>query len=322
MTTQPPQPKTPEYGRFRYPRVFIGKEARRFLQYLIVRGLLAMASLMPIRFAQKLGGLLGSVLFPLSRRERGICLYNLGLAFPELNGKARKKLARKAFQHLGTTLFEVLLAPRFRTQASRWIRVEGEDVIKEAHAMGRGVVLVTGHMGNWELFSAVFETLKIPAQAMVRGIVNERIGELLMKHRLSPFLKPLIRGSSGAPRQLLSCLRSGEVLIVAIDQDIETQGVFVDFFGIPAHTPRVASALALRQKTPLVTGFGQRMPDGTHVFKFERIPVTKEIQEHPDAMHELTQLLTNKIEAQIRCVPEQWGWNHRRWKRRPLKTQK
>jgi len=307
----------PEYGSFRYPRVVVSKALRRYVQFLIVRSLLALASFLPVRLAQKLGWLLGTLVYPFSKRERGICLYQLELAFPDMSDGERKSLTRRCFQHLGVTLFEVLLVPRIRRNAKKWIRIEGEDVLREAYSEGRGVLLVTGHIGNWELFSAVFQELEIPAQAMVRDIVNKRVSNLLLKHRASPFLKPLVRGSKESPRQLLSCLREGQVLIVAIDQDIESEGVYVDFFGIEAHTPRVAAVLANRLKTPLVTGFDHRKPDGTHVFRFEKVDLSIDQIEHPDHLRNITQILTTKIEEHVRKFPEQWSWNHRRWKRRP-----
>ena len=91
----------------------------------------------------------------------------------------------------------------------------------------------------------------------------------------------------------------------------------MNFFGIPAHTPRIAAALALRHGVPVVTGFDRRLPDGTHVLRFEAIPTPGSLPKDDESIRRLTQVSTDAIEAHIRANPEQWSWNHRRWKRRP-----
>ncbi|MCH7476626.1 MAG: lysophospholipid acyltransferase family protein [SAR324 cluster bacterium] len=318
--TTPPlgsEPIDPEYGRFRVWR-FKGLPAvRHAVQYAVLWPILASANLLPIRVLQHLGSGLGFLLYYLARRDRRISLYQLALVFPELEPAQRKRLARRSFQSMGITLLEALAIHRIRRQTARWLRIEGEAELREAYAKGRGVVLITCHVANWEMLTVAFPHLKIRAQAMGARIANPWVNDLVIRYRQSEYVKAFQRGSAGSPRQLLQCLRNGEALFLVIDHDIPTNGVFVNFFGIPAHTPRVAAALALRHGVPVVTGFDRRLPDGTHLLRFEPIPTPDSPPKDDGAIRQLTQVYTDAIEAHIRANPEQWTWNHRRWKRRP-----
>lgn len=309
--------KNPDYRKFPYPKIIISRPIRRVIQYWLVKGLLALTYTLSVPMAQRLGRRLGLLLFPYLNRERRICLYQLEMIYPELEPAEREQLARSCFQHMGMTLFEVLAIPRIRRQVGRWLMLEGEEELRGAYGEGRGVILVTGHTGNWELLSLVFDGLEIPARAVVATNVNTRLNEMMIRRRRSSFLQTVERGSKESPRQLLKCLRAGDVLVVALDQDTSAPGVFVDFMGIPANTPRVAAALALKQGVPIVTGFGMRREDGSHLFRFRRITPPAGLAEGKEGTIQLTQLLSNAIEEHIRENPAQWSWTHRRWKRRP-----
>ena len=189
---------------------------------------------------------------------------------------------------MGITLLEALAIHRIRRQTERWLRIEGEAELREAYAKGRGVVLIACHVANWEMLTVAFPHLKIRAQAMGARVANPWVNELVHRIRQSEYVKALERGSSSSPRQLLQCLKNGELLILVIDQDLASQGVFVNFFGIPAHTPRVAAALALRHGVPAVTGFDRRLPDGTHVLRFEAIPTPGSLPKDDESIRRLT----------------------------------
>jgi KDO2-lipid IV(A) lauroyltransferase len=309
--------ETPEYSHFARLKFKPFQALRRELQYWVVWAFFVVATRLPVAASQRIGRWLGSLLFPLVRRDRAICEYQLELVFPELDAKARRELAVRSFRNLGMTLMETLAIPRIRREAERWVQLEGVESIRAAYEEGRGVILITGHMANWELLAVAFEQMKIPAQAVARSIVNPRLNELVTRHRQSDYLQVVQRGSRQSPRQLLTCLKQGQVLLVVIDHDTNVSGVFVDFFGRPANTPRVAAGLALRMGVPVVSAFGRRREDGSHLFHFQRIRVPKGLGDDTDGIRRLTQLFSDAMESHIRECPEQWTWNHRRWKRRP-----
>lgn len=290
---------------------------RHAFQYLLFLKFTFIARIIPVHASQFLGRLTGYALFYLVKKERNICLYQLGVAFPEMEEAERWQVTKSAYAQMGMTLWELLAIPRIRREADRWVKWEGEEALRAAYEEKRGVVAVTAHTGNWELFTVLFGMVEIPAQAVVRSLYNSLINNVLVANRESPFMKMIQRGSKASPRQLLTCLKNGDVLVLALDQDTRTQSVFVDFFGVPAATPRVAASLALKGGVPIVTALDRRLADGSHVFSFERIEVPKDFC--PCAAHEieLTQMLTHAIEKHIRAFPDQWAWNHRRWKKRP-----
>ncbi len=315
------QPPIPDYRKLGYHHSARLQPLRHRLAYLVVRGLLVLVALLPVRALQALGRGFGSVFYAFSGKFRELCETQLGMAMPELSAAERRRIGRECLRQQGMTLMETLALPRLRRDAERWVSSEGQEALVEAAGEGKGVLLVTAHTGNWELLPLVLWRLDIKGAAMVRPLNNPRLNRLALALREHEHLEVILRGSDASPRQMLAALKRERALIMAIDVDIETQGVFVDFFGIPAHTPRAPASLALKLGTPVVTYFDRRLADGTHRIRFERVPVTREMRDSADPVLELTRDLVARMEAHIRQYPEQWSWNHRRWKRRPPEEQ-
>jgi KDO2-lipid IV(A) lauroyltransferase len=255
--------------------------------------------------------------FALSRRQRSLSLVQLRMAFPDWEEEARRRVARACLVHQGMTLMETLALPRLRAEGARWLTLENEQALADAHKQGRGVILVTAHAGNWEMLPIALERLRIKGMAVASKLNNERLNRLVGDLRRFDWLDVAERGSQTSPRQLLGSLKRGEALIMVNDVDIEAQGVWVDFFGIPANTPRAPASLALKLGTPVLTYFDERLADGTHRIRFERVPVDDALRNAPDPVAALTLALSRRTESHVRAHPEQWVWNHRRWKRRP-----
>ncbi|MCH8077516.1 MAG: hypothetical protein IIC64_17055 [SAR324 cluster bacterium] len=307
----------PDYDRFGHRHSARLRPLRHWVVYLLVRVLLAATGPLSIGMLQRIGRGLGSVMHLFSTKFRRLCLVQLEMAMPELSPRERKRIGRDVLRHQGMTLMETLALARFRREGGRWVRAEGEDALTGAHAEGRGVLLVTAHTGNWELLPIVLARHGIKALAMVTAMTNPHLRKLAESVRDFEHLEIAERGDPASPRQMLRALRRGDGLIMANDVDIDTHGVFVDFFGIAANTPRASASLALKLKAPLVTYFDRRLPDGTHCIRFERVPVTPEMLAAEDPVQALTQEVTRRMERHIREWPEQWVWNHRRWRRRP-----
>ncbi len=315
----PHRPTLPDYKAFSIHHPAFLKPLRQALAYLLARALLALANRLSVPRLQWLGRTLGQVVYSVSKRERRLCDVQLALALPELDATARRRLGRACLQHQGMTLMETLAMPRLRREGAHWLSLEGDQALAALHAAGRGAILVTAHVANWELLLIALERLRIHGLAVLSTLTNPRINKLIGGIRRFEYMDVAERGSQSSPRQLLTSLKRGEVLILANDVDIDAQGVFVDFFGIPAHTPRGAASLALKLGSPLMTYFDARQPDGTHLLRFREVPVTEAIRAAPDPVQALTQAISDQTEAHIRAHPEQWAWNHPRWKRRPAR---
>jgi KDO2-lipid IV(A) lauroyltransferase len=288
---------------------------RRLLRAHLIAGatrvLVALFRLLPWGAAQALGRGLGRVAWRLSRRDRRRALEHLVLAFPELPASEHERLARACFRHLGTNAGEVLwLMSRDCAAVARHVDVEGLDRVRALREQGQGIMFVTGHCGNWELLAAAANCSGLRITVAVRGLDEPPLQGLIAGLRTRFGTRMVERGEPGAARELLRGLREG-ALGLLIDQDTRVEGVWVPFFGRPAHTPVGAARLALRRNTAVVPAFIERREDGSHRAWFD-VPLTI-----PEDEVEATAVMTRAIEEQVRRRPEQWVWMHRRWRTQP-----
>jgi KDO2-lipid IV(A) lauroyltransferase len=254
------------------------------------------------RLLLQLGAALGVLAYLLGIR-RSVALDNLARAFPDRSDADRRRLARAAFAQLGRSLAEIAVG----TPA---VRFDGWDVYQRARAEGRGVVVAIAHYGNFELLARA---------AGARGESVTLIGRRLR----GPFNRWLVEGRGirtlpdrGAGAAAVAALRRGEVLAIAIDQNMRpSRGVFVEFFGAQASTTPAAAVYALRAGAPLIAAFPVRQPDGSHLVSI-RGPFATDARAHA-AVLDLTQQLTRAVEQAVREHPDHWFWVHRRWKTQP-----
>ncbi|HEY3567465.1 MAG TPA: lysophospholipid acyltransferase family protein [Thermoanaerobaculia bacterium] len=263
--------------------------------------------------SQRVGRAIGSLAWTLSRRDRRRALDHLALAYPELPEAERRRLARGCFRHLGTVLGECLhLYHRDCAFVGSVVEILGFEEVETVRREGRPLVLFTGHCGNWELLGAAVNCRGVGMTVVARSLDEPEQQELLAGLRARFGTPTIERGSEGAVRQLLGTLRRGGALGMLIDQDSgKMEGVWVPFFGRPAFTPIGAAKIALKQKAAVVPVFIERLPDGRHRVRFQP-PL-----DLPDDPEKATAIMTAKIEEQVRRLPEQWVWMHRRWRRQP-----
>lgn len=264
------------------------------------------------RTAQLWGSRLGATAWLVSRRDRRRAVEHLAIAFPELDGRSREALARRSFLHLGTTLGEALyLLRQPASEIGKRVCVEGWEHVERARAAGRPVLVVTGHCGNWELLAATINSRGLGMAVVARQLDEPQLDTLLVGLRARFGTATIARGTPGAARALLRAIREGGALGMLIDQDTKVEGVWVSFLGRPAFTPVGAAELALRFRCAVIPASMERLADGSHLARFAA-PL-----ELPDDPAAATAAMTRPIEEQIRRVPEQWVWLHRRWRRQP-----
>jgi Kdo2-lipid IVA lauroyltransferase/acyltransferase len=262
--------------------------------------------------AQRWGARIGGAGWRISRRDRRRAVEHVGIAFPELAAGDREALARRSFLHLGTTLGEALyLMRRDAAEVERRVRVEGWENVTRARDAGRPILILTGHCGNWELLAAAINGRALAMSVVARQLDEPELDELLVGFRARFGTPTIARGAPGAARALLRAVRWGGALGMLIDQDTKVEGVWVPFLGRAAYTPVGAAELALRFGCAVIPTFIERLEDGSHLARFHP-PLTL-----PADATAATAAMTEPIEAQIRRVPEQWVWLHRRWRRQP-----
>ena len=306
----------PTKGKRQRKRLHKRKQFRRHLRsaflvptiYLLRR----FFGLLPWTVCQRLGVALGWLVRTLVPRDRKRALEHLKIAFPAFSDAERETLAKACFRHLGMALAELLhIWGRPPAAASRYVEVVGFEEIERIRATGKPIVVLTGHVGNWELISCANHSHGLGLAAMTRGLDDEGLQRVSLDLRSHLGSEAIARGSRASSRQMLKTLRRGGALALLIDQDIDTDGVWVPFFGKLAHTPTAGADLALRLGAEVVPTFAERLADGRHRVTFHKA------LDLPEDATAATALMTEAIETQIRRRPEQWVWMHRRWRRRP-----
>jgi len=292
------------------------KRLRDWLVYLSARAFLFIGAWLPQPVGYAIAEALGSAAWFLARREREKTLRNVyrGLG-GELSREELRAIARGMFIHYAKVAYEVT---RFRRMTPEWIRshleFEGLELVTEAVKAGRGVIVATGHIGNWELMGAAVSALGVPTNVIARRINHPRINDLVVRLRETSGVRTILREARDSAKLMLRALRRGELLALLIDQDVRVEGAYVDFFGMPAHTPTGAAALAKRTGSLFVAASIQRIAPGRHLVR--AVPIEIADDEDPErAIIEATAEATAQFERWIRERPQQWCWNHDRWRR-------
>jgi KDO2-lipid IV(A) lauroyltransferase len=287
---------------------------RNALLARVITGAGRLLSALPVPVGLAIGRGLGSAAHAVLAGPRRLALVHLALAFPERTPAEQRRIARETFRHAGESFAELVLFPKLLHRPG-FVQIEGAEVLDAALADGRGVIAVTGHLGNWELLAAWAAAIGYPLTVIVRRVNDLRFHSLIVRFRMAAGVEILVRDDPGFLHAVRSALRRNRVVAILIDQDTRGAGVFVPFFGRPARTPPGAGLLALRTGAPLVTAFIQRCPGRGHVIRVA--PVIVGTERSRAGVTALTARLTGAIESQLRRAPAEWVWWHERWRRSP-----
>ena len=293
------------------------KRIRRELRVRALLLLLPLLRRLPLWLVRPLAAVTGTVAFWVAGAERRLALEHLALAFPERDAAFRRRTARAAFISLVQSGLEVAAAAQLQPRLAEYVQLSEGDraLLAAAHAEGNGVLFASCHLGNWELLARRVLLEGYPCGTVAREAQDPRLTALLEKAHAEVGLTTLWRGRPGLAKELLKLLRTSAFVGMLIDQDTAVQGVFVPFFGRPAHTARAVGDLAVRLGAPVVFGCIHR--EGTrHRVVLRRIPVPATGDREADALA-VTAAATAAIEAEVRARPDEWVWMHRRWKTRP-----
>lgn len=261
-----------------------------------------------------LGRLLGRLLYIGAAAQRRTVLSNLRFAFPEFSPQRVRRIARGVFQNYGLTLVEVLQMGFFsREQVLRRVRINGLDQVLEKVALDQGVVVVSAHMGNWEIGMQVMpcffgRPLTAVAKQFKAGLIENWL------HRVRTRFGSQILYKKGALAEMTRIVRGGGVLTILVDMARRKDGVDIVFFGKKATATPAVAMLALRCRCPVVPVFCLRQADGTIGIELGA-PI--EMLRSRDLRRDLvvnTQRITDRVEGMVRRHPEQWHWMMKRWK--------
>jgi KDO2-lipid IV(A) lauroyltransferase len=291
---------------------------RENLEYWLVVAVARALGLMPRSVARCFSGALAFLTYWLAGRLRRVGTRNLELALPQLPAQARKRILRRVYIHLGWQLVEFCRMTRYTPQNTRnWLRTEGLEHYLAAQAKGKGVLVITAHLGAWELSSFYHSLMGHPMGMIIRRLDNRRLDEYVNSIRCLHGNFVLHKDDFG--RGLLTAMHAGGTVGILMDTNMTPpQGAFVDFFGIPACTGTGLAHVARKTGAAVLPGFMLWEPaERRYVLHFGsevEIPRTDDVSADILAG---TQLCTGVIESWIRRYPDQWLWIHRRWKTRP-----
>ncbi len=291
---------------------------REKFEFGVVWLLLKLLAWQPRRLARAKGAVIGWLAYLLLGRLRQAGMTNLALAFPEMSVAERKKILRAMYKYLGWQLAEFCHMSRYTLErANQFIRYEGLENYLAAQQRGRGVLVLTGHLGAWELSSFYHSLAGYPMSMVIRRLDNPWINRLVNDIRTQHGNKVLPKDDFA--RGLIAAMRAGDTVGVLMDTNMTPpQGVFVDFFGRAACTASGVARVALRTGAAVLPGFLVWEPaEKRYVLHFlPELQLIDTGDAESDAIAN-TQMFTTALEDVIRRYPEQWLWVHRRWKTRP-----
>ncbi|MEQ1856431.1 MAG: lysophospholipid acyltransferase family protein [Longimicrobiales bacterium] len=294
-----------------------GTTARHRAEYLAYRVARGVAAGVPEEPALTLGAAFGRALGSAVRFRRADVDRHLGWAFPDAPEPWRRRVARASYAHFGREAAVLLRADAWTPEALRArTRLVGFDLFREAVAAGRGVVLLTGHLGNWEMGGAAIAAQGVPLDVVGKGMSNARFQEDLFATRARLGMRVIEMGE--ASREALRGLAAGRVVAMLADQQAHKGGVLVPFFGRPASTARGPAVFALRTGAPVFVAFcvAEGGRTARYVLTFDRLEVPPTAGADADVIA-LLSAYGASLERAIRGVPEQYFWQHRRWKNAP-----
>ncbi len=273
--------------------------------------------LVPIKWGDRLGRLAGRIFFLADVKHRRIAMRNLSYAL-EMNPSETRELAINVFENLGKILFEMAWTMRLdEKRFSRHFKIEGLPHIRDAYQKGKGVLLLTAHLGNWELLAIIGAMIGYPLSIIYRPLDFKPLDQFISDCRTRFGGKLIPKRKS--MRAVLRSLRQGDMITLLMDQNVDWyEGVFVDFFGHRACTSKGMALMALKTGAPVVPVFLIREESGFKGLFLPEVPLiktgdkTKDVEENTEAYNKI-------IESVVRQYPEQWFWLHQRWKTRPYR---
>ena len=316
MTSQPPQaeslkPVVPDW-------LIAGSRLRHKFEYALLWLVVRTLGVLPRRVSRALGISAALTIYRLHSRLRKVGLRNLEMAFPEISAEERRQILLGVFVSLGRQLAEFCLLPRLtRENVDQVVVYDGFENFDLARKRGKGVLFLTGHLGAWELSSFVHSLHGNPLHIVMRGLDNPYVDHLVQGYRT-------MHGNTTVDkdnfvRGLLGAMKAGETVGILMDSNMTPpQGVFVDFFGIPACTASGLARIALRTDAAVLPGFCV-WDSELQKYRLQFDPPVELVHTGNDDADVLanTAELTKVIEKFVRKYPDQWLWVHRRWKTRP-----
>jgi Kdo2-lipid IVA lauroyltransferase/acyltransferase len=300
----------------------MGKPRSDFLDrlvYLALRLVSMAAHSWPVELNLQIAKLIGGIMYAVDRKHRERALGNLKRSFPHMPARLRERVAKRSMQHMCMLAVEVLFTTRLiRVDTfAKYVELGNfSEVLKLLLRKDQGVIMLTGHYGNWEILGYVLATIGFPTVSVARPLDNPYVSEFVFGVRERTGQK--IIAKKGATHEIVEVLDNHGVVGFIADQNAGSKGLFVDFFGRKASTYKSIALLAMQYEVPVVVGYARRVGERFHFqVACQDIIWPADWKNQDEPMRYITQRYTKAIENMVRQDPSQYLWVHRRWKSRP-----
>lgn len=291
-------------------------KTKRYYAYYLACVARFFIGILPLKFALGLGEVVGRIVFAIAKKERKNALINLRNSFPKKSDAEIERIAKAVFTNLCKNVIEWMGSYKLnKRNIDFWVKDEGFEKVRQVLLKGKGGIMLASHFGNWELISIYFLLKDCPGTVIARRIYFDRYDKFINRVRTSKGVGVIYRDES--PKKILRVLKNGGLIGILADQDVDSvDGVFVDFFGKPAYTPKAPVAFSLASGAPLIPCFMIREKNRYRLIVEDPIvPIQRSTKE--ETIQYNTERWSRLIESYIRKYPEQWVWLHKRWKTRP-----
>lgn len=283
-------------------------------QYVALRGAIGALQRLSFSAAGRIGERIGRLGYAPLGIRRAVVEKQLSAAMPELDRSEIDRIARAAYGHLGRTTIETALLPSYSAEhiIDLFETVNDWSLVEERLSLGKGLIVVTGHLGNWELGGAYLAARGLSVDVVARHMANPLFDGYLTRTRRR--IGMTVIHDESAVKRIPRSLRDGHVAALVMDQGaVGLASTWVPFFGRLAKTPRGPAVFALRMGAPMVLGIALRKPSGKYELSFESIDTTSTGDREAD-VDRMVADYTSALERWVRRAPEQYLWQHRRWK--------
>ena len=286
-------------------------------EYLLFASVARLLQLLPLGMVRSLARLLGIAIYHVLPIRKKLTLVQLRRAFPEKSDAELQRVARGSYINLLTTIFELMWTPRLdEKRLSEVLRIRDAHITENAMRRGSGLIIMSGHFGNWEWLSiGASRLMGFSVTVVVHPIHNQAVDRLVEGWRRAMGNRIVDMGLS--LREIIRSLRNREIVAMLADQSGPSGALYVRFFDRFAATYEGPAAFALRTGAPIVMTFALRAEDGNYDVLQEEIPTSDLRGLTDENVQELTRRHVRALERMVRAHPEQWLWQHKRWKHAP-----
>lgn len=287
------------------------KKIQHYIEYIALKLLIGIFHLFSMNFAKKIGFFFADVAFIFVPIRKKHIIDSLTKSFPNKSIQEIKRIAKDVYKQFVCTIIEIIFVSKMTDEQLKYfLNFENLYLMEKAKKIGKGVVVMSAHFGNWEML-ALSAGKRFPLSVIVAKQENPYFDKLIYGIRVTRGYKPIYKDV--APIGVMKALKKNGVVAILADQHAGDQGVYTPFFYREVSTPKGPAVFALKTKCPLYTVFCVRQPDGRYVATFEDIPLPNTGDFEKDIeiiMTEYNRILQKYVEKN----PSHWFWFHRRWK--------